>query len=222
MTNISGPSIRISLIRAFNSRLLFSIAGFCALTALAACSRQNPIPPAKPSFDASNWGLVTAPVYGTHETGAYSAAELFAGPNKFGGYYAGVLPNGRIVKPAGTSVQIGMDPLGAALTPDGKFLITSDDDEREVSIDSYQTWQNRGGYTLSVIDTATMSVVSEISASAHFFIGLVATGTGPYTVWVSGGPDNDVKLYTVSPSGTISAGSPARIPIGPTLSSIQP
>src|SRR5262249_4648858 len=82
-------------------------------------------------ISAGDWGAITAPVFGTHEAGSYSAAELFAGPNKFGGYFAGVLPNGRIVKPAGTSIQIGMNPLGAALTPDGKFLITSNDDERD-------------------------------------------------------------------------------------------
>jgi hypothetical protein len=55
-----------------------------------------------PNIDLTNWGAVTAPVFGTSEKGAYSAAEFFAGPNKFGSYYAGVLPNGRIVKPAGT------------------------------------------------------------------------------------------------------------------------
>ncbi len=80
-----------------------------------------------PGIDLANWGAVTAPVFGSAEKAPYAAAELFAGPNKFGSYYAGVLPNGRIVKPAGTSVQVGMNPLGLALTPDGKFLITSND-----------------------------------------------------------------------------------------------
>src|SRR5690349_5233026 len=82
---------------------------------------------AQAQISSTNWGKVTAPVYGTSETvagGAYSNAELFAGPNKFGSYYAGVLPNGRKVTPAGTTIQIGMNPLGIALTPDGKYLIT--------------------------------------------------------------------------------------------------
>jgi len=82
-------------------------------------------------IDLTNWAAITAPVYGTSETGAYIGAELFAGPNKFGSYYAGVLPNGRKVTPAGTSIQVGMNPLGLTLTPDGKFAITSHDDERE-------------------------------------------------------------------------------------------
>jgi YVTN family beta-propeller protein len=214
----------------FLGRWLIFLAGICALMALGSCSEAPNQESVKPQFDASNWGLVTAPVFGTHESGSYSAAELFAGPNKFGSYYAGVLPNGRIVKPAGVSIQIGMNALGATLTPDGKFLITSDDDEREIvrtgggtkrGFDSYQASQNTGGYTLCVVDTAAMTVVSEITSNARFFLGLVATGTGPYTVWVSGGPDNDVKLFTVSTGGLISAGSPEKIAIRPILPSDQ-
>src|SRR5262249_10096407 len=133
----------------------------------------------------TNWGSVTAPVYGTSETGSYANAELFAGPNKFGSYFSGVLPNGAMVKPAGTSIQIGMNPLGSALTPDGKFLITSNDDEREQGLSSLQSAANVGFYSLSVIDTASMSVVSSIStisgSGPRFFIGLQVTGRGPYT-----------------------------------------
>src|SRR5262245_38738309 len=96
-----------------------------------------------------NWGTVTAPVYGTSESGPYAGAELFAGPNKFGSYFSGVLPNGRLVRPAGTTIQIGMNPLGAALTPDGKFLITTNDDERETGLPSYKSpGANVGGYSL--------------------------------------------------------------------------
>ena len=39
----------------------------------------------------ANWGGVTTPVYNSSETvagGAYSSAEFFAGPNKFGSYFA--------------------------------------------------------------------------------------------------------------------------------------
>ena len=73
-------------------------------------------------ISANNWGRVTAPVFGTSESGVYAGAELFAGPNKFGTYFSGVLPNGKIVKPAGTSIQVGMNPLGLAITSDGKYL----------------------------------------------------------------------------------------------------
>src|SRR5258708_1930265 len=69
-------------------------------------------------IDIANWASITAPVYGSTETGAYSGTELFAGPNKFGSYNAGVLPNGRKVTPAGVVTQVGMNPLGLVLTPD--------------------------------------------------------------------------------------------------------
>ena len=192
---------------------------------LLACISALAVSPAHAqNIDPNKWGEVTAPVYGTSESGAYAGAELFAGPNKFGSYYAGVLPNGRKVTPAGTSAQIGMNPLGAALTPDGKFLITTNDDEREsgASFTSYQNPTNQGGYSLSVIDTGTTTVVSQFHTSTNrFFVGLVATGSGPYTVWVSGGPNNDVRLFNVSNTGVISVGTPASILISPVLPANQ-
>ena len=166
-----------------------------------------------PQVNLENWGTITAPVFGTSETGAYAGAELFAGPNKFGSYYAGVLPNGRIVKPAGQTIQIGMNPLGAALTPDGKYLVTSNDDEREGGFASYQSGVNKGGYSLSVVDTSTMTVVSQLS-TGKYFVGIQATGAGPYTVWVSGGGDNDVKLYTLN-AGVLTPATPSHIVILP-------
>jgi hypothetical protein len=171
--------------------------------------------PAWGQIDSNNWGYVTAPVFGVTEKAPYAGADLFAGPNKFGSYYQGVLPNGRIVKPAGTTIQVGMNPLGVALTPDGKYLITSNDDEREGGFTSLQSTTNMGGYSLSVVDTGSMTVVSQISTAGTFFIGLQATGTGPYTLWASGGPENNVKLFSISASGTIAAGSKIAIP--PTL-----
>src|SRR5258707_639544 len=117
----------------------------------------------------------------------------------------------------------GMSYLGVALTPDGKFLVSSNDDEREGGLSSYQSGINIGGYSLSVIDTATFTVVSQFRSSARFFIGLQVTGPqdGPYTVWAAGGPDNDVKLFSLSSAGVLTAGSPASIVIKPTLPSNQ-
>jgi YVTN family beta-propeller protein len=153
----------------------------------------------------NSWGTFVAPVYNTSESGAYAGAELFTGPKKLGSYFAGVLPNGTKSTPAGTVAQIGMNPLGAALTPDSKYLITSNDDERENGFQSFQSTINLGGYTLSVVDTSTLSVVSQINSVGKFFVGMQATGAGPYTVWVSGGADQDVKLFTVAANGVISA-----------------
>src|SRR5450755_971682 len=49
----------------------------------------------------NNWGAFVSPVYNTSESGAYAGAELFAGPNKFGSYFLGVLPNGTKATPVG-------------------------------------------------------------------------------------------------------------------------
>src|SRR5215469_9527469 len=175
------------------------------------------------SINQSNWGTVTAPVYNQAESNPnYSSAETLAGPNKFGSYYAGVLPNGRKVTPAGASIQIGMNPLGIAMTPDGQYLVSSNDDEREGGDFSYQSTINTGGYSLTVVDTGinghTYGVVSQFRTTFRFFVGLQISGPtgGPYTVWVAGGPDNDVKLFSLSSAGVLTSGSPASIPIPPT------
>jgi YVTN family beta-propeller protein len=168
-----------------------------------------------PAITDANWGAVTAPVYGMPER-SFGAADLFAGPNKLGSYYDGVLPNGMIVRPVGTSVQVGPSPLGVALTPDGRYLITSNDNERSLGA-SLQDAANTTGYSLSVLDTAAMKVVSRIAAG-RYFIGLQITGDGPYTVWVSGGPDNNMRVFNLSAAGAITAAQPATITIAP----IQP
>jgi len=175
--------------------------------------------PAFSQWDNTNWGLVVAPVYNTSETGAYAGAELFAGPNKFGSYFAGVSPNGRKLTPAGTVVQTGMNPLGMVLTPDGKYLITSNDDEREGGYQSFQNSKNVGGYSLNVIDTATMTVKSQIT-TGKYYIGLQATGAVcPYTIWASGGVLQQMLLYNVACDGSITAGPTITIsPITPSTS----
>jgi YVTN family beta-propeller protein len=176
------------------------------------------------SINTSNWGTVTAPVYNSTESNPnYSSAEILAGPNKFGSYYAGVLPNGKKVTPAGSSIQIGMNPLGVALTPDGKFLVSTNDDEREGGLSSFQSGINIGGYSLTVVDTASFAVVSQFHTTVRFFVGLQISGPtdGPYTVWAAGGGDNDVKLFSLSSAGILTAGAPASIPIAPTHPSDQ-
>ncbi len=179
---------------------LKSLLHLCLVTVMAV-----PAVMAQTTEFQNSWGTFVSPVYNTSETGAYTGAELFAGPNKFGSYFAGVLPNGTKVTPAGTVIQIGMNPLGAVLTPDGKYLITSNDDERENAFTSFQSPINLGGYTLTVIDTSTSTVVSQLNNVGKFFIGMQATGAGPYSLWVSGGGDNDVKLFNLSTTGVLTA-----------------
>ncbi len=214
-THIRGDSFLFICLIAVSLLLMLASAG-CKQED-SPSSTPNGGKPSSAAIDVTTWGLVTAPVYGTSMQGVYKDAELFAGPDKFGSYFAGVLPNGRIVKPAGIITQVGMNPLGVVLTLDGKYLITSNDDELDPGFQSYQNPMNYGCYSLSIIDTATMQVVSTWPsppeaawATNGVFIGLQVTGTGPYTIWASGGADNDVKIFNISTTGMI---SPASTPL---------
>ncbi len=198
--------------------------------------------------NGTNWGTVTAPVYGTSEkqradgtaTTAYSSAELLAGPNKSGElvlppgatptYFDGVLPNGKIVAPAGIVAQIGMHPLGSALTPDGQYLVLSCDDERNITgglstlpspTSAGGSVNLLGGYSVTVLRTSDMTVAAQ-TAVGPLFVGLqiVPSGTG-YTIYASGGGDQNVKVLTFTPpagtsAGTLTSGTAIRInPITP-------
>jgi DNA-binding beta-propeller fold protein YncE len=73
-----------------------------------------------------------------------------------------ILPNGKIAAPAGASTFVGGDPLGLALSPDGRYAVVSNDAAPPNS-------------SLSVIDTKSMRMADEYrDATASFFIGVAA------------------------------------------------
>jgi hypothetical protein len=41
-----------------------------------------------------------------------------------------ILPNGRIAAPVGSSVFVGTNPLGMALSPDGRYIVVTNGDDR--------------------------------------------------------------------------------------------
>lgn len=98
------------------------------------------------------------------------------GPDAPGSFDA-TLPNGRRVTPAGVSVQVGQNPLNSVLTPDGRFLITTNDDERNAppragaSVDPADTKNGAdealSQYSLAITDTATMKIVSAVAVPAR-------------------------------------------------------
>jgi len=97
-----------------------------------------------------------------------------SGPDSATSFNA-TLPNGRRVTPAGVSVSVGENPLNAVLTPDGKFFIVTNNDERNagaISTDYSQDAVNGagavpGGYTLAVVRSADMQVASFAKAPAN-------------------------------------------------------
>jgi DNA-binding beta-propeller fold protein YncE len=122
--------------------------------------------------------------------------------------YDVILPNGRIVAPIGTSVAVGMNALGVTLTPNGKYAIVSNDDERESGAQSRIVPGVRGGYTLAVVNTATMSVTDVYRADREsFFVGVAAlkdpanpTNT---LVLAAGGPSNTLHFLQLDALGKL-------------------
>jgi DNA-binding beta-propeller fold protein YncE len=122
--------------------------------------------------------------------------------------FSRILPSGRIVRPAGTSVVVGANALGFALTPGGRYAIVSNDDEREASATSALDPQTTGGYSLAVVDTSTMTVVSRYRrANEAFFAGIVAlvdpADATRTLVLASGGPSNAVYAFDLAADGTL-------------------
>ncbi|HZO92678.1 MAG TPA: hypothetical protein VFB22_02835 [Candidatus Baltobacteraceae bacterium] len=123
-----------------------------------------------------------------------------------GGAYDAILPSGRIVTPAGTSVVTGMDGLGLALTPDGRFAIVSNDDAGNSDVRSLLDAEATGGSSLAVVDTATMSVVDRFHApNETFWIGALAAADpanpAQTLVLASGGASGVVDVFTLDEAG---------------------
>ncbi|MFC1731972.1 bifunctional YncE family protein/alkaline phosphatase family protein [candidate division KSB1 bacterium] len=91
-----------------------------------------------------------------------------------------LLPNRRSLTPAGRQVRAGSLPLGAALSPDGRFLlvVNSGDFDRGVSIVDLNT------------DTAAASIPME-----HAWGG-IEFNSGGSRIYVSGGASGTVEEYT--------------------------
>ena len=125
-----------------------------------------------------------------------------------GATYDAVLPSGRIVTPAGTSVLTGMNALGVALTPDGRFAIVTCDDERESSVHSLVDASATGGYSLAVVDVATMQVVTRYhAADERYWVGVAALpdpqNPARTLVLASGGPANVVYAFLLDANGKL-------------------
>ncbi|MBV9270443.1 MAG: beta-propeller fold lactonase family protein, partial [Candidatus Eremiobacteraeota bacterium] len=118
-----------------------------------------------------------------------------------------VLPNGRIASPAGKSVVVGMQALGVALSPDGKFAVTTNGDEREDDVTNHVDGA-KGGFSLAVVDTASMRLTDVFkSDTANFWLGIVTlkdpAAPSQTLVVASDGPTNRLHLFHLDRFGKL-------------------
>jgi YVTN family beta-propeller protein len=121
-----------------------------------------------------------------------------------------VLPSGRIAAPAGQSVFVGTNPLGMALSPDGKYVIVTNNDERTGGIPIPNTEPPPViGYSLAVIDTQTMTLASIYRDSAAFFMGVAAVADprdpGKTLVLASDAGAGAVRVLDLDSSGGLTS-----------------
>ncbi len=89
------------------------------------------------------------------------------------------LPNGWYLSPAGVQVEVGELPLNMAVTPDERYVITTDN--------------GTAVQNLTVVDVSSWSVVQKLPV-AKAWVGLRLIDGGR-TLLVSGGNDNRVNVY---------------------------
>jgi YVTN family beta-propeller protein len=97
-----------------------------------------------------------------------------------------ILPNGQTITPAGIQLEVNDRPLGIAITPDGT----------QVAVATASNFQSRA---LHFIDLSTRSIAQTIGIG-NSFVGLAFTADGN-TLYVGGGADNDVKIFTRASGG---------------------
>jgi len=92
------------------------------------------------------------------------------------------LPSGWYLSPAGIQLDVGELPLNMAVTPDDRYIITTDNGTAEQS--------------LTVVDTRTWQVVQKVPV-AKAWVGIRMYDQGRRFI-VSGGNDNRVDIYEFS------------------------
>ncbi len=120
-----------------------------------------------------------------------------------------VLPDGRIAAPLGVSTFVGTDPLGLAISPDGRFAIVGNAEQNPgLGAPPPSAPNVVAGYSLAVVDTQSMSVVSVYhDAALTLFTGLAATNDpadpSRTLVLASDGAHGLVRCFVLGDDGTL-------------------
>src|SRR5579862_4683251 len=116
-----------------------------------------------------------------------------------------ILPNGRIAAPSGASVFVGTTPLGMALSPDGRYVVVTNGDDRTggLPIPSIEP-PPAIGYSLAVVDAQTMGLVSVYRGAGTFFMGGAApSDPGQTLVLASDGGAGVVRVFRLESGGQL-------------------
>ncbi|CRK81229.1 40-residue YVTN family beta-propeller repeat-containing protein [Neobacillus massiliamazoniensis] len=114
--------------------------------------------------------------------GAYAAkaaVPLIVGPKADG---TSVTPHGWTITPAGSQLSLGDFPMGAALSPDQRYLVVSND--------------GQGKQSLQVVDLEQKKVVQTISYNApqSLYLGVVFSPDGK-KMYASAGGNNKIRTF---------------------------
>src|SRR5262249_54555261 len=101
-----------------------------------------------------------------------------------------VIPNGRVLTPAGTHIEVNDRPLGMVLGPDHRTL-------------AVVTGSNFNPRALHLIDIEAGTIKQTISI-ANSFVGVAFNPAGD-RIFLGGGASNDVKLFTAAANGSFAA-----------------
>lgn len=117
----------------------------------------------------------------------------------------------------GTSLFVGTNPLGLALSPDGRYVIVSNDGAG-ASATAATGSALVAGYSLCVVDAKSMRIVSAYrDPSASFFMGIAATrdpsDAARTIVLASDGAAGVVRAFALGADGRLTPdGSPIALP----------
>src|SRR5215467_8277858 len=110
-----------------------------------------------------------------------------------------LVPTGQTLTPAGTHIDVNDRPLGMAVSPNGNLL-------------AVVTGSNFSARALHLIDIQSRTLKQTI-AITNSFVGVAFNPAGD-TIYVGGGPSNDVKIFKAT-SGVFAAAGTIPISGGP-------
>jgi DNA-binding beta-propeller fold protein YncE len=129
-----------------------------------------------------------------------------------------VLPDGRIASPMGQAAFVGTDPLGVAITPDGRYAIVANAQQNgSLGAAPLSAPNIVAGYSLAVADARTLSVVSVYRDAAFTVCSGIAAASDPNDpkqtlVLASDGGLGVVRFFSLGSDGVLTSQGQVAVP----------